>query len=324
MRVSRRRSAPTHVGLRVTPRDPALSCHKRPSLAGDVQTFEKHRPELLALAYRMLGDMGRAEDAVQEAWLRWQGREEEVDAPRAYLAKVVTRLCLNELDSARARREESRSDRLPEPVHLGEGGIGGVEALDQISMAFLVVLQRLTPAERAVLLLHDVFDFSHAEIAELVKKSVGACRQLLRRAREGVASERRLLAAPREEHRRILQAFLKASSAGDVTQLVDLLADDAVLVTDGGQGAVRYGRARNLPRPLSGRAKIAAFLAAVGRQAPSDVRQIECELNGQPALVTLRDGRAIAAVLLSVADGKVHRIFIQADSARLRHVCGLS
>jgi len=293
-------------------------------VTGDVQTFEKHRPELLALAYRMLGDMGRAEDTVQEAWLRWQGRAEEVDAPRAYLAKVVTRLCLSEIGSARARREESRSDRLPEPVHLDEFGIGRVEALDQISMAFLVVLQRLTPAERAVLLLHDVFDFSHAEIAELVKKSVVACRQLLSRARESVASERRLLAAPREEHRRILQAFLKASAAGDVQQLVELLADDAVLFADGGKAGVRYGRVRNLPHPLAGRVKIAAFLAAVGRQAPTDVRQSECELNGQPAIVTLRDGRAIAAVLLSVADGKIRRIFVQADAARLRHVCGLN
>lgn len=293
-------------------------------MTGDVQTFEKHRRELLALAYRMLGDMGRAEDAVQEAWLRWQGRAEEVDAPRVYLAKVVTRLCLNELQSGRSRREESRSDRLPEPVHLDEGGIGRVEGLDQISMAFLVVLQRLTPAERAVLLLHDVFDFTHAEIADLVKKSVVACRQILSRARDSVASERRLLVAPREEHRRLLQAFLRASAAGDVRQLVDLLAEDAVLVADGGPGGARYGRVRNLPRPLVGQAKVAAFLAAVGRQAPADVRHAECELNGQPAVVTLRDGRVIAAVLLSVADGKIHRIFVQADSTRLRYVCGLN
>lgn len=293
-------------------------------MAGDVQTFERHRPELLALAYRMLGDMGRAEDAVQEAWLRWHGVEEEVDAPRAYLAKVVTRLCLNDLQSGRSRREESRSDRLPEPVDLDEGGIGRVEGLDRISMAFLVVLQRLTPAERAVLLLHDVFDFSHAEIADLVKKSVVACRQLLRRARHSVAAERRLFVAPREEHRRLLQAFVTASAAGDVRKLVDLLADDAVLVADGGRGGVRYGRVRNLPRPLVGQAKIAAFLASVGRQAPTDVRRVECELNGQPAIVTLRDGRAIAAILLSVADGKIHRIFVHADSTRLRYVCGLN
>ena len=290
----------------------------------DVETFEQHRPELLALAYRMLGDMGRAEDTVQDAWLRWQSREVEVDAPRAYLAKIVTRLCLNELQSARARREEARSDRLPEPVHLDEANIGRVDSMDRISMAFLVVLQRLTPAERAVLLLHDVFDFSHAEIAKLVQKSEVACRQLLRRARDSVASERRLLVAPRDEHRRLLQAFLKASNSGDARQIIDLLADDAQLMTDGGLSGARYGRVRNLPRPLSGPTKIAAFLAAVGRQTPTGVRQVECELNGQPAIVTLRRGRAIAAVLLSVADGKIHRIFVQADPDRLRYVCGLT
>jgi RNA polymerase sigma-70 factor (ECF subfamily) len=293
-------------------------------VTGDVQTFEKHRRELLALAYRMLGDLGRAEDAVQDAWLRWQELEEHVDAPRVYLATVVTRLCLNELQSGRARREESRSDRLPEPIHLDEGAVGRVDGLDRISMAFLVVLQRLTPAERAVLLLHDVFDFTHAEIADLVKKSEVACRQLLRRARLSVDAERRLFAAPPEEHRRLLRAFLDASSAGDVRRLVELLADDAVLVADGGQGGVRYGRVRNVPRPVVGQAKVAAFLAAVGAQAPADVTHVDCELNGQPAIVTLRDGRAIAAILLSVADGKIHRIFLQADASRLGHVFGLS
>src|SRR5712664_2337220 len=131
------------------------------SSATDLAVFESHRAPLVAHAYRMLGDLGRAEDMVQEAWLRWDGRREEVDSPRAYLVTIVTRLCFNELDSARARREENRGDRLPEPLDLDAGGIGRVEMLDQISMAFLVVLQRLTPAERAVLLLRDVFDFDY-------------------------------------------------------------------------------------------------------------------------------------------------------------------
>ncbi len=286
----------------------------------DVETFERYRPELLSLAYRMLGDLGRAEDAVQEAWVRWQRRDEEVDAPRAYLAKVVTRLCLNELESARARREENRGDRLPEPVPLDAGSLGGLESMDRISMAFLVLLQRLTPAERAVLLLHDVFDFSHAEIAQLVGKSEAACRQLLRRARDSAAAERRYLETSREEHRRLLRAFLDASRRGDVGRLVDLLAADALLVADGGPAGVRYGRVRNLPRPLSGATKIAAFVAALARQAPADVVRLECELNGQPAVVSVRGGRPVAAVLLSVAEGRIHRIFVQADPDRLRHV----
>jgi RNA polymerase sigma-70 factor, ECF subfamily len=123
------------------------------SSATNLAVFESHRAPLVAHAYRMLGDLGRAEDMVQEAWLRRDGRREEVDSPRAYLVTIVTRLCFNELDSAKARREEIRGDRLPEPLDLDAGGIGHVEMLDQISMVFLVVLQRLTPAERAVLLL---------------------------------------------------------------------------------------------------------------------------------------------------------------------------
>ena len=179
--------------------------------AEDLAVFESYRALLVALAYRMLGDLGRAEDMVQEAWLRWQGRREDADSPRAYLVTVVTRLCLNELDSAKARHEESRSDRLPEPIDLDEGGIGRLESLDQVSMAFLVVLQRLTPAERAVLLLHDVFDFAHDEIATLVGKSEAACRKLLERARQNVATEKRLFSTSQDAHRRLLGAFVQAT-----------------------------------------------------------------------------------------------------------------
>src|SRR5216683_256703 len=264
-------------------------------MSKDVDTFESHRPDLLALAYRMLGEMGRAEDMVQEAWVRWQKRTVEVDSPRAYLIKVVTRLCLNELDSARARREESRPDRLPEPITLDASGVGRVEVLDQISMAFLVVLQRLTPAERAVLLLHDVFDFSHAEIAELLGKTDAACRQLLR-------------------------AFLKAASAGDVGDLKKLLADDAVMIADGGPEGVRIKGVRNLPRPLVGSEKIAAFVSAFARRPSLPLETRECELNGQPAVVALHEGSPLVAILLAVAEGRIRRVFLQADPARLKRI----
>src|SRR6266849_6898494 len=190
-----------------------------PQAEGDLAVFESHRPAMLALAYRMLGDVGPAPDMLQEAWLRWHQRDVEVDSPKAFLVTVVTRLCLNELTSARARREESRSDRLPEPVDLEEGGMARLEELEQLSMAILVVLERLTPAERAVLLLHEVFDFPHEEIAELVSRSPAACRKLLERARQRVAAGRRLITASREEHQRLLDAFLRATSAGDVAAL---------------------------------------------------------------------------------------------------------
>jgi RNA polymerase sigma-70 factor, ECF subfamily len=281
----------------------------------DLASFESHRHALVALAYRMLGDVGRAQDMVQEAWLRWHRREVVVESPKAFLVKVVTRLCLNELGSARARREESRSDRLPEPVDLEEGGLARVEGVEQLSMAVLVALERLTPAERAVLLLHDVFDFSHDEIAPLVSRSPGACRKLLERGRQRVSAGRRLVTASHEEHQRLLDAFLHATSAGDVETLKGLLASDAVLITDGGpEGRVVEG-IRNLRRPLEGASNIAAFVSATARRAPLAVERRD--LNGQPAVVFYLDDKPFAAVLLAVAEGRIQRIFFQADPNRL-------
>ena len=284
----------------------------------DLEVFEAHRALLVAHAYRMLGDLGRAEDMVQEAWMRWDGRQVEVESARAYLVTLVTRLCLNELESAKTRREESRSDRLPEPVDLDEGGIGRVEMLDRVSMAFLVALQRLTPAERAVLLLRDVFDFDYDEIAALIGKSEPACRKLLERARQNVSKEKRLFSAAPEVHRRLLAAFTQAATAGDLDALVAMLADDAVMVTDGGPEGRRRGAIRNLQAPLHGARKIAAFVAATARS--SDLEVEIHELNGQPALVFYDEDEPFAALLLAVADDRIHRVFFHGDVARLRYL----
>jgi len=286
------------------------------SSTDDLGTFEQHRARLHALAYRMLGDVARAEDIVQEAWLRWQARTSEVDSPRAFLVTIVTRLCLNELESARARREQSRGDRLPEPIDLDAGGLGRLEALEEVSMAFLVVLQRLTPAERAVLLLRDIFDFDYAPIAALVGKSEAACRKLLERARAHVVAEKRLFATSADEHRRLLGAFMQAASSGDTGALAALLAEDAVLITDGGRDGRRVGGLRNLPAPLRGADRIAAFIVAATARAnaAASVR----DLNGQAALVIRgEDGAPVAALLLGVADGRIHRVFFHADRTRL-------
>lgn len=288
------------------------------SPAADLEIFEAHRALLVAHAYRMLGDLARAEDMVQETWLRWDGRQVEVDSPRAYLVTLVTRLCLNELNSAKTRREESRSDRLPEPVDLNEGGMGRLEILEQVSMAFLVVLQRLTPAERAVLLLRDVFDFEYGEIATLVGKSEPACRKLLERARENVATERRMFTSPPETHRRLLDAFTAAATLGDLDGLVTMLAQDAIMITDGGPEGRRVGRIRNLQKPLQGAERIAAFVVATA--GTSDLHTEIHELNGLPALL-FYDGEApFAALSLGVADGRIHRLYFHADVARLRYI----
>jgi len=292
-----------------------------PAPSRRLSAFEAHRADLVALAYRMLGDLGRAEDMVQETWLRWErqgvGQPVEPDSPRAYLVTIVTRLCLNELDSARARREESRADRLPEPVDLQAGSLSQVEQLEEVSMAFLVMLQRLSPAERAVLLLREVFDFEHQEIAALVGTNVPACRKLLERARKHVAEERRLLSARPEEHRRLLQAFLGAARAGDVSGLVAILADDAVMVSDGGPEGRTVAGQRNLPRPLQGAARIAAFVVAATARGANVLQTEERDINGRPAVVFWSQGRPFAALLLAVAEGKIQRVFFHADPARL-------
>jgi RNA polymerase sigma-70 factor, ECF subfamily len=286
--------------------------------AADLDAFEAHRPLLVAHAYRMLGDLGLAEDMVQNAWLRWSGRRGDVQSPRAYLLTLVTRLCINELDSARMRREESRGDRLPEPVDLDHSGIGRMEAFEQISMAFLVVLQRLTPAERAVLLLREVFDFEYEQIAALVGKSEAACRKLLERARHHVAAEKPLFAASADDHRRLLGAFTEAASAGNIAALVAMLAEDAVMVTDGGPEGRRAGGIRNLPAPLTGARRIAAFVAATVGSV--DLHAEVHELNGQPALAFYHQNEPFAALLLAIANGRIHRVFFHADLERLRYL----
>lgn len=289
----------------------------------DVAVFEQHRSILKALAYRMLGDAARADDIVQEAWIRWQDREVEVENARAYLLTIATRLCLNELDSARVRREEPRI-QLPEPIVVDDHAIGGeVEVVEQVSMAFLVALQRLTPAERAVLLLHEVFDLSHGEIGELLHRSEASTRQLLRRARQAIASARPVQPISHDEHRRLLLAFSEASRTGDVAALVAMLAEDAMMITDGGPSGTRVGRIRNLARPLVGAKQIAAFVTAVARESAASTVAIESVvyvLNGQPALVRFVGGKPFGAMFLSVADGKIVQIFIQADPARLRQI----
>jgi RNA polymerase sigma-70 factor (ECF subfamily) len=282
------------------------------------EIFELHRPALVRLAYRMLGDLGRAQDIVQDAWLRWQRLERPADAPKALLTKMVTHQCLNELGSARARREESRSNRLPEPVQVDLEG-DAVERADQISMAFLVLLQRLTPAERAVMLLHDVFDFGHHEVAALLEKTVPACRQLLSRARRHVAAERRSFSASREEHLRLLRAFLAASRDGNVDAIANLLTEDAVLIADGGPEGVTVDGVRNLPRPVSGAPRVAAAIIALSRRGAALERR-EWMVNGQPALVAFLNGRPVFVVLLAVSQGRIGSVFIHADPARLSHI----
>ena len=189
-------------------------------------------------------------------------------------------------------------------------------------MAFLVLLQRLTPAERAALLLHDVFDLDYAEIAALLGKGEAACRQLVSRARANVAAERRAFAfeASAEEHRRLLRGFMRAIADGDREGLFAMLAADATLVVDAGSGGARFGRIRSVGKPVVGGRRIAAFFAAVAREGRFPGTIVERELNGQPAVIRVVGGKVVSAVTIAVVGGKVGRVFVQADGARLERL----
>ena len=287
-----------------------------PRDSADLHTFEALRPALIALAYRMLGDAARAQDLVQEAWLRWHSRSEEVASPKAFLVTIVTRLCINELSASRNRRETPAGTRLPEPVDLRASGMDHDELFEHISLAFLVLLERLSAPERAVLLLHDVFDYSHDEIAPLIERSSDACRKLLQRARSKVSSGRKQLSASRQEHEQLLGAFLRSTQTGDVAALIELLAADVVLITDGGPNGRTVGGLRNLQRPLVGAARVAAFIQAASSRAELTVEQHE--LNARPALVFRHEGAPFGALLLDVAAGKIQSVFFQGDPSKLR------
>jgi RNA polymerase sigma-70 factor, ECF subfamily len=293
-----------------------------PRVAG----FTALRPLLFSMAYRMLGTASDVEDVLQEAWLRY-ARLDGVRDPKAYLVRVVTRLCLDVMDSAQARRERYVGPWLPEPV-LTRGAAGGVaggpqppedplhavERREQLSLAALAMLQHLSPAERAVLVLREGLDYSHREIADTVRMSEAASRQLLTRARQRMASGPPRRPADPEEHRRLLTALLAAFSAGDTRRLVELLRTDVVLTSDGG------GEVKAALHPVTGQDKVVRLLVALWPTLPPDAEVVQVELNGQPALVAHRAGQPLHALWLEVADGRMSEILILSAPSKLRHV----
>jgi RNA polymerase sigma-70 factor (ECF subfamily) len=264
---------------------------------GSIETFRGLRPYLLSIGYRMLGASADADDAVQEAWIRWEAADEaEVRDAKAWLSTTITRICLDRLKAVRRRREDYTGPWLPEPVVTNE-------PIDResISLAFLVMLERLTPVERAVYLLHNVFEYSHAEIALTLEMSESAVRQSHHRAKEHVAANRPRFAPSPDQHARILTAFMSAISQGDETSLTQLLAEEASLWADGG-GKVRGAAGR----PLFGRDQVVRFLVSLAKRGLGTIpMQIE-RVNGWPAIVARMDGR-VTAVINIETDGE--RIF---------------
>lgn len=277
--------------------------------------FERHRPLLISIAYRMLASASEAEDAVQDAWLRWQSADTAAIADaKAWLSTTVMRLALDRLKSARARRETYPGTWLPEPV-LTTAPLD----LESIQFGFLVLLERLDPRERAVFLLHQVFDYSHAEIGAILDLSEAASRQALHRAKKHVADNKPRFEVTREAHGRLLSAFVSALSRGDVDAISSVIAEDVVLVGDHAEN-----KRGAILRPIEGRANVARFFASqVAKMPSSHGLQVEiADVNGWPALVG-RSGTTVAFVMNIEVDGAyitTIRSVLNPQKLTLRHV----
>lgn len=274
----------------------------------DVDRFEAFRPRLEAVAYRLLGSASEAEDAVQETFLRWQGADTgRIEVPEAWLTKVLTNLCLNQLTSARARRETYVGQWLPEPLLAGDRMLGPADTAEQresVSYAVLVLLERLSPNERAVYVLREAFDYPHREIAEILDITEASCQQIFHRAKKRVADGRARTRTEIDEAaaRRIIDEFLAAAASGRTEPLVRLLTGDAVAVGDGG------GKVPARARAFEGALAVATFMRGLFK--PSAAKRAivggspdvyAWSANGDPALVVVLDGRVIGVMCLEVA-----------------------
>ncbi|MGV9595438.1 RNA polymerase sigma factor SigJ [Streptosporangium sandarakinum] len=282
-----------------------------PLTMNDVDRFEASRPRLEAIAYRLLGSAGEAEDAVQETFLRWQAADvEHVEVPEAWLTKVLTNLCLNQLTSARARRETYVGEWLPEPLLAGDPMLGPAETAEQrdsVSYAVLTLMERLSPGERAVYVLREAFDYPHREIAEILGITESASQQTFHRAKKHVADGRARAEIDEAAARRIVEEFLEAAASGRTEPLVRLLAGDAVAIGDGG------GKVPARAKAFEGAVAVAKFLrgllkpgAAKRALAGGSPGIYAWTANGEPAIVAVVDGRVIGVTCLEVtAEGIV-------------------
>jgi RNA polymerase sigma-70 factor, ECF subfamily len=280
------------------------------------------RPLLFSIAYRMLGSVTEAEDTVQEAFLRYHrtvARGEAVESPRAYLSAITTRLAIDSLRSARVRREQYVGEWLPEPLLTDETAVdpaGRAEQDDTLSMAFLLLLERLTPVERAVFVLHDVFDYGYDEVAAIVGRSRENCRQLAVRARRHVHEHRPRFDVSPEQREELAGRFFDAILDGEVDGLVDMLAGDVVVYGDNG------GTRPAWPKPIRGRDRVGPLLAGLGRHARDlgvTIRRVE--VNGQPGALFLDpSGRLMYVMTLDIAGGAVQVVRSTINPAKLRHL----
>nr|WP_206363629.1 sigma-70 family RNA polymerase sigma factor [Sphingomonas crocodyli] len=281
---------------------------------GHLAAFEAQRPRLLRLGYRMTGSLAEAEDVVQDAWIRWARVEEAVESPAAYLTRIVTRLCLDRADSARARRETYYGAWLPDPLVETTDMEAEIMA-DDITLTLMLALERLSPLERAAFLLHDVFDMELGEVATTLDRDPAAVRQLAVRARRHVEEARPRYKVERADADRIARAFFIASRDGDTAALASLLANDVTLTSDGGGKVIAF---RNV---IFGIAKVLRLFVALRRKSDERPEILEwVTIDGLPGYVTRDRGGIFQTTALDIRDGRVAAIYIMRNPDKLGHV----
>jgi RNA polymerase sigma-70 factor (ECF subfamily) len=287
------------------------------------ELYGELRPRAFAIAYRMLGSVSEAEDVVQEAFLRMHQtvqRDEPIASPRAYVATLVTRLAIDHFRSARVRRERYVGEWLPEPLLTDPTPDEQAETADSLSLAFLVLLESLSPRQRAAFLLREVFEYPYPEVAEIIGGGVDSTRQLVTRARRHLRERRPRYDVSRRQREELAQRFFAAAQGGDLRALEELLAQDVSLHADGG------GKVPALARPLNGRERVAKTLSVgMAKLARLGVRLQVTEVNGQPgAMVFDAQDRLVGVMGLDIADGQIQNIHSIANPDKLRHVGRLS
>jgi RNA polymerase sigma-70 factor, ECF subfamily len=280
-----------------------------------MENQEELRSYLFAIAYRMLGSVAEAEDVVQEAFLRYHEAGVEPDSPKAYLATITTRLAIDQLRSARARRDVYPGEWLPEPL-VDDEAVRHAETADSLSLTFLHLLEKLSPVERAVFLLREVFDYPYDEVAEIVGKSPDNCRQILSRAHAHIQEGRRRFDVSREEREEVARRFVAAWEEGDTGALLELLAPDATVFGDGG------GKAPSVPVPLVGAERVAKALIGWGRQAREHgLVHRSATVNGEPGLVFYgENGDVVWVAGLEIAEGVVVAVRSVLNPDKLAHL----
>ncbi len=279
--------------------------------------FNHHRPLLFGIAYRMLGTVTDAEDMVQETFLRWQQTASStVRSAKTYLATIITRLCIDHLRSARVQREQYVGIWLPEPMLTpqSENSTDLMELADSLSIAFLTVLERLSPIERAVFLLRDVFDYDYDEIGQMVGKSSTNCRQILRRAKQHLTDERPRFPVSGPQQEQITAQFLEASTKGDLQELLLLLAKDVTFCSDGG------GKVIAAIKPIHGAMKVARMLLAIRRKWMLNSVSHLAQINGQPGIIQYLNGNLHSAITLEIVGGCIQTIYSVRNPEKLERI----